>query len=105
MATRRPVQVKVSGNGFELEEEFPSKADAFEWKRMIEETLRHPDLMGFDLPTYAAGLAAQVRRCGGPYVRQAWLSGCSTPEQWAKGDPVSGYERKLRDGDGESTDR
>ena len=66
MATRRPVRVKVSGNGFELEEEFLSKADASEWKHMIEETLQHPDLMGFDLPTYAGGLAAQVRRCGGP---------------------------------------
>jgi len=31
------------------------------------------------------GLAISVRGYGGGYVRNAWLSGCSTPEQWAKG--------------------
>jgi len=49
-----------------------------------------------DLAAYAAGLAGSVRGYGGGYVRNAWLSGLSTHEQWAKGDPVTGYEIMLR---------
>src|SRR5580765_8732293 len=93
---RRPTIIHINRDGFTHEEAFLSKADALEWERMILETLAVPQATSLDMPAYAAGLAINVREYGGGYVRNAWLSGCSTPEQWAKGDPVTGYEIMLR---------
>jgi len=93
---RRPTVIHINHNGFQHEEAFLSKADALEWDRMILDTLAMPQAASLNLAAYAAGLAGSVRGYGGGYVRNAWLSGLSTHEQWAKGDPVTGYEIMLR---------
>ena len=93
---RRPTVIHINHNGFQHEEAFLSKADALEWERMILDTLAMPQAASLNLAAYAAGLAGSVRGYGGGYVRNAWLSGLSTHEQWAKGDPVTGYEIMLR---------
>ena len=66
--------IRIERNGFVLEEAFGSKADAAEWKRMIESVLMNPDPIGFDLQRFAAELASFVRGCGAKQARKAWLN-------------------------------
>ena len=54
---------------------------------MILETLAMPQTTSLDLATYAAGLAIYVREYRGDYVRNAWLSGFSTPSNGRRATP------------------
>ena len=94
---KRQIVAKIGVSGFLAEESFTSKDDAAIWKEMVETTLQHRERVGFNLSTYAAGLAATVRAHGGEYTRNAWLNIEVPQEQWAKGLPVKlDYEAMFR---------
>ena len=76
---QRASLIRIERNGFWLEEAFLSKADAAEWKRMVEAVLDNPDPIGFDLQHFAAELATYVRECGAVNARKAWLSVFDSP--------------------------
>ena len=52
---------------------------------MVEETLDRPESRALHLPTYAHGLAINVRMYGGRKTRDAWLRGDAPMDLWARG--------------------